>query len=373
MKQILPRTAGRPQGFALTNRPIRFVFFIVIALLLVGCSGGGSGGGTPSGANATPQPVNGFGIAANHVHSLAALPGHVLVMATHYGIFRSQDNGATWQEVASGPGQPMGGLMTYALTSSPLDPQRLYVLTQVATIPHSGTLGLYTSADGGKTWKLSVTTASLTSTSIYTEAAGNDNPNEVYIYLSELGALGLKVSLDNGQHFSSTGTLPFGLIFGILPIPGAPSQLLVYGSDGMARSTDGGNHWQVFKNIQGGIDDVTTAGPHSPIYASGDAGIYSSLDGGKTFNLLYSQASFASLTVSPAQTKVIYGKTGLSIYRSEDGGRTWSPLPHINGNLAVLAADPTNAFEVYLSLSYPTAVYSLDQDGTGWSSLTPPA
>ncbi len=352
---------------------LRLVFFIAIALLLVACSGGGGGGGTQSDVNATPPPVNGFGIAENHVHSLIALPSHVLVLATHYGIFRSQNDGATWQQVAAGPGQPMGGLMTYALTYSPLDPNRLYVLTQIATIPHAGTLGLYTSADQGKTWELSIPTATITSSYIYTEAAGNDNPNEVYIYLADQGALGLKVSLDNGQHFSSTGTLPFGLIFGVLPIPGAPGQLLVYGSDGMARSTDGGNHWQVFKNIQGGIDDIATAGPHSPIYASGDTGVYASQDGGKTFKLMYSQASIAALTVSPAQTQVIYGKTGLTIYRSEDGGRSWNPLPQIKGNLAVLAADPTNATEVYLSLSYPTAMYRLNSNSNGWASLTPPA
>ncbi|HJT56462.1 MAG TPA: sialidase family protein [Ktedonobacteraceae bacterium] len=355
-----------------SNRYVRILFFIAIALLLVACSGGNSGG-TQTIGDATPQPVNGFGVAANHVHSLIALPSHVLVLATHYGIFRSQDNGATWQQTAAGPGQLMGGLMTYALTYSPLDPNRLYVLTQIATIPHSGTLGLYTSADEGKTWKLSIPTSSITNTSIFTEAAGNDTPDEVYIYLSDQGALGLKVSLDNGQHFSSTGMLPFGLIFGVLPIPGAPGQLLVYGSNGMARSTDGGNHWQVFKDIQGGIDDIATAGPHSPIYASGDAGVYASQDGGKTFKLMYSQASIASLTVSPAQPQVIYGKTGLTIYRSEDGGRTWNPLPHINGNLAVLAADPDSASMVYLSLSYPTAMYRLNSDGKGWASLTPPA
>src|SRR5712692_11011242 len=92
-------------------------------------------------SQATPDPsvvrVNGFGSAANHVHSLLALPNHVLVLATHYGTFRSEDDGATWKEVAGGDNQLMGGLMTYSLSYSPLNLQRLYMLTRVATIPHS--------------------------------------------------------------------------------------------------------------------------------------------------------------------------------------------------------------------------------------------
>jgi photosystem II stability/assembly factor-like uncharacterized protein len=267
----------------------------------------------------------------------------------------------------------MDGLMTYSLAYSPLNPQRLYVLTLPAVIHHAGTVGLYTSADEGRTWKLSIPAASITSTTIYVLGPGNDTPDEVYVYLSEFGASGLKRSMDNGQHFSSTGTLPFGLIFGVLAIPDAPGHLLVYGPDGMAYSTDSGMHWQVIKNITGGISAVTTAGPHSPIYASGDAGIYSSLDGGKTFQLVYTQASFASLTVSPIQPQVIYGKTGIGVYRSENGGHSWNALPHISGNLAYLAADPTNISSVYLSLSYPTELYRLSQDSNGWLSLTPQA
>jgi len=37
----------------------------------------------------------------------------------------------------------------------------------------------------------------------------------------------------------------------------------------------------------------------------------------------------------------------------------------------VLAVDPANALQVYLSLSYPTALYRLDQGGKDWLSLTP--
>ena len=61
------------------------------------------------------------------------------------------------------------------------------------------------------------------------------------------------------------------------------------------------------------------------------------------------------------------------LYRSQDGGHTWNALPHISGNLAVLAVDPINASSVYLSLSYPTELYRLSQDSKGWTSLTPQA
>jgi hypothetical protein len=161
------------------------------------------------------------------------------------------------------------------------------------------------------------------------------------------------------------------MIVGLFAIPGAPGQLLAYSPYGMAYSIDDGTHWQVIKNITSSINYVTTAGPQSPIYASGDAGIYSSSDGGKTFQLVYTQASFASLTASPSQPHVLYGKTGTSVYRSDDGGHSWNMLPHISGNLAVVTADPMNALSVYLSLSYPTALYHFSQDNKVWLSLTP--
>jgi photosystem II stability/assembly factor-like uncharacterized protein len=295
------------------------------------------------------------------------------LLATHYGLYRSQDDGVSWQQVTGGSHQLMQGLMDYSLIISPLNQQRLYLLTQPAINPHAGTVGLYTSADQGRTWKLSLAAASITSGSIFTAAPGNDTPDEVYIYLPDLGALGLKVSLDNGQHFSSTGTLPFGSIAGLLALPGAAGQLLAYSSAGIARSNDGGAHWQVLSGISGGIYNLATAGPHSPIYGSGDAGVYASTDAGKSFKLVNSQASYGSLSVSPAQPQTLYGRTGTAIYRSSDGGHNWSPLPHIAGNLGVLAVDPANASQVYLSLSYPTEVYHFGQGGVGWLSLTPKA
>lgn len=348
------------------------IILAIITLLLVGCSAGNSGGGQST-PDTTQVQVNGFGIASNHVHSLLILPPHVLLLATHYGIYRSQNDGTSWQLVAGGPNQLMSGLMEYSMTASSLNPQRLFVLTQPSISANTGIPGVYTSADQGRTWKLSVADSTISSRYPYTATAGNDTPDEVYIYQTELGNLGLKRSLDDGQHFSSAGTLPFASIFGILALPNEPGHLMVYGSEGMASTADGGIHWQIIAGINGGIQDMTSAGPHQPMYASGDAGIYASSDDGKTFKLVYTQASYFSLTASTQKPQILYGKTGTNIYRSSDGGHTWTALPHLNGTFAVLAAVPDEPSEIYLSLSYPTGMYRLNLAGTGWTSLTPPA
>jgi len=352
-------------------KKLQLSLLALFVLVFAACSNGNA---TPA-TSGTPaqQVVNGFGTAQNHVHSLVILPDaqQTLVLATHYGIFRSQDHGAHWQETAAGPNQLMQGLMAYSLTYNPLNPQRLYVLTQIAVVPHPGVLGLYTSDDAGKTWQMSITTASVTSSSIYFAHAGNDSPSQVYIYLTNLGPNGLKVSTDNGAHFAQAGSqLPFGSLLGMLPIPGKPGHLLVYGNEGTASTSDDGQHWQVLKDIQDSIFEMTTAGAGQPIYARGEAGIYASHNGGQSFTLV-TQTSYASLTVSPQQPDMLYGKLALGVYRSSDGGKTWSPLPTIKGNLEVLVADPNNAEQVYLALSYPTGTYHFASNS--WQSITPPA
>lgn len=365
-----------------TSRLIVVSLLSVIALLMAACGSGN----TTNNPTATPAAVkvNVFGTAANHPHALLAFQDHTLLLATHYGLFWSNNGGTSWSEVAGGDNQLMSGLMTYSLTSSPLNEKRVYVLTQPALNPHEGTLGLYTSSDEGHTWQLAISASSiadeakLTSldSNIYLTAAGNSSPNEVFIYVTALGPDGLWVSKDDGQHFSAAGTLPptFGTLTALLPIPGEPGTLLASSGAGMARSTDDGEHWTVIKSITGGIfGGIVTSGPNQPIYAAGDAGLYASNDGGQSFTLVNSGVDYSSLTVAQTQPQTLYGHTAAAVYHSIDGGKTWSPLPHIAGNLFGLAADPNDASQVYLSLSYPTAVYYYNAQQGKWASLTPKA
>ena len=207
--------------------------------------------------------------------------------------------------------------------------------------------------------------------------SGNQSPDQVYVYVSILGAKGLKVSEDAGQHFTALGTLPFGGIQGLLALPRVSGALLAYGTEGVARSTDGGMHWDVVPSIsQQAVFGITTGGPNRPIYASADQGIYVSQDGGKSFTLVHPGASYSALTASPVDPQLLYGKTSSTIFRSTDGGHTWNALPpptESHGSLYALAADPTNSALLYLGLSYPTEVFRYDQEsknGQPWTSLT---
>jgi photosystem II stability/assembly factor-like uncharacterized protein len=346
-----------------------FTLLALLLLLLASC-GEATTDTTGTQASTTPVPVNGFGTANNHGHSLIALPNKVLIMATHVGIFRSSNDGNSWTEVAAGPGQLMETLMTYSLVSSPVDPQRLYVLTQPVTNTHKGTLGLYTSQDQGLTWQLAFSTEG--KNNIFTMAAGNDEANEVYIYQSEDGPLGLKISTDAGKTFKTTGKLPFTTIHGILTLPDTSKTLLIYGDEGVARSTDRGATWKTVGNFNGSIFYAATSGAHGPIYVTGDSGVFSSKDGGKTFSLV-NGSFYPGLSVSPQQPDTVYGKQASGIYRSNDGGHTWNRLPVIKGGLQDLAPDPADANILYLSLSYPSQVERYDQNTQQWLSLTPKA
>ncbi len=349
----------------------------IFALLLTACDSSDS---SAQSVTPTQAPVNGFGIASNHVHSLLALPDHVLVLATHYGTFRSEDSGKTCTQVSGGSNQLMQGVMNLSLVVSPFNKNRLYLLTQPAVGRGTGALGLYTSADQGRTWQLVNKTSNFTAApdGISFTVAGNDDANEVYIYVRTLSTNGLKVSHDNGQHFADTSPLPFGNITNMIAIPGAPGQLLIYGSDGMARSSDSGKHWKILQAITSSIFTMAVSGPHSPIYASGDEGTFVSKDEGKTFTQL-NQDYHPQLVASASQPQVLYSHTYLHITRSADGGKTWTDLPALKsnnssaGSYSSIAVDADNGQTVFLSISYPTEVYSFNLSDTMWTPLTPKA
>ena len=88
------------------------------------------------------------GMLDGHAITIAPTNPDDVILAVRMGLFRSGDQGATWQDMGVGRFSPT----TYGrdIKVSPQDPATLYAALSVAAASHDG--GVYRSRDGGKSW-----------------------------------------------------------------------------------------------------------------------------------------------------------------------------------------------------------------------------
>ncbi len=324
-----------------------------------------------------PQPKADFGDQKNHIHAMLALPGKPgqVLLATHYGLFRTTDGGATWKKVLGGSGQLAQGLMDQYLTVSPLNPDRVYV--EAITFPDlpksSGVPGIYTSTDGGATWSLVTALTNLPSPGVYYMQAGAQSEQQLYVYMQGLQSNGLYETLDAGVHWQPLGALPDtgSLSLGMLVDPTKAGHILVYSESGLFASSDNGAQWKAADGIKDGISRALLNG--SMIYASGDDGTFVSQDGGAHFTLTGPNLTFQFMSSSPTAPNTAFGLSGSTMYATTDGGQHWQEIkiPASRLFFASLSVAPGNSKQVYLGNSYPVVVYASSDDGQHWSQIAP--
>jgi BNR/Asp-box repeat len=316
-----------------------------------------------------------YGGSLNHVHDMLALRDapHTVLLATHIGLYRTTNDGASWTEVAGGSGQIMDGLMLFRLAQSPIDPARIYVLA----IPRTGrigdapaTPGMYTSADFGKTWKLATAETSLPTHAVFTIGTGSLSAGTVYTLIPALAQNGLYVTRDYGAHWNALPALPDSHPTGVVGDPNHPGHVFLWSaSTGLYISDDAGQTWNAVSDVQGGIFSVSIAGTH--IYASGDAGTYLSTDDGAHFSLVNPNYTFSAVVSSLAAPSDAYAMTGTSVYATGDNGTTWhqaAPTSNHPGNITV---DPANPQIIFTAFSYPVGVQVSTDGGAHWKTVLP--
>ncbi len=342
---------------------LRVAWLLVGVLALAACS--------------QSQPKANFGDQKNHIHAMVALPGKPgqLLVATHYGTFRTTDGGQTWKKVLGGDGEPAQGLMDQYLTVSPVNPERLYV--EAITFPDlpksSGIPGIYTSTDGGATWSLITALTNLPSPGIYYMQAGAQNEQQLYVYMQGLQSNGLYETLDAGAHWQPLGALADtgSLSLGMLVDPTKPGHIFEYSESGLFESVDNGAHWKAAEGIKDGIWRALLNG--SMLYASGDDGTFVSQDGGAHFSLTGPNLAFQFMSSSPTAPSVVFGLSSSTMYATTDGGQHWQQvkIPASRLFFASLQVAPDNSKEVYLGNSYPVVVYASSDGGQHWSQIAP--
>ena len=256
---------------------------------------------------------------------------------------RTSPNSNSWSQLGpvnvplESSGRKRGIGRVNSVVFHPTDPNTFYIGAPAG--------GLWKTINGGQTWTTS--TDFLTNLGVSDIAIHPQNPDTIYIITGDRDAgdtysYGLMKSYDGGLTFQLTG-LSFNITSyyrgnRVLIDPNNPNILIVATSNGIYRSTDGGDNF------------VNT----------------------------FSSANITSMEFHPTNSNIIYGgsKGNTSIYKSSNNGISWSQsgsgLPSTNSVVrACVAVTPANPSVVYALFGDNNngfyALYKSTNEGVSWT------
>ncbi len=253
-----------------------------------------------------------------------------------FAISRSKDNGSTWSSVTLGT----GGLCAENIVIDPRDAKNLFATALPQTVPH-----LFHSTDGGDTWN-DISNHLPTNSSVSPLAI---DPTTATIYT---GGSEIYRSTDNGTTWITT-TLPSvsdpaGLIINTLAVNSVSPSVLYTGTNrGVFRSNDRGDSW-VFSGS--GLPPPAFSNP-SPF------------------------PDITILLINPNTPTTLYAVTNnLGVFRSTNGGDNWvsihaDSLP--NFSMQAVALKPSDSAILYAAPEGANGVYQRTEDNTPTLSAQP--
>ena len=263
------------------------------------------------------------------------------------GIYKSTDAGETWTHVGLNKSERIAKILV-----SPKNSDTVFAAVPGALWSDSPDRGLYKTTDGGRTWKLVLKGANL-STGCTSIALDPVNPDVIFACMWDFRRTGW------GYRSGGDG-------------PDKPS------ASGFFRSTDGGNTWTEItpdrnkgfpKKPYGRLAVAIAPSNAKRVYCfveSPDSALFVSDDGGATWDqrdksnwMVWRPFYFANLIVDPKNPDRVFKPDGALIV-SEDAGKSFSVVGGFqgaHGDVHDVWIDPTN----------PETVFSVDDGGIWYS------
>jgi len=256
------------------------------------------------------------------VQCLALSPGFaedrlVLAGTESDGLFRSDDAGGRWEPVAG-----LGGRSVTALAFSSGS-------TAGQTIAAATDLGIFLSADGGRSWRISAADLGPVLTLVFVPHGAAESLlaglHRDGVARAASGQRAAWAHANDGLH----ARLPVGLT--ISPAFEEDQTLFAAGpDDGVLVSTDGGHTWAA--QLVGPDDPSVSCVAASPdyardrtLYAATATGVHRSRDGGATWQATGSESDAARLVVAGPRS-VLAAMANGAVLESDDHGETWRSL-----------------------------------------------
>ena len=283
-----------------------------------------------------------------------------LYVGTNNGLIKTTDGGGTWAEITVGLNdRDIKAIAVYQ------NPSILYILAFI-----DSTFGnIYRSTDAGKHWKR-VTPIS----SVYSLTFDPLNPSLLYASGRDPDEPTVHKTTDGGDSWSFVRLTGLGLtwINQLALDPIVPTNLYAsnnggFNRGGISKSTDAGRTWKQANLAETRILSLTHD-PHtsSMLYVTGSDGVLKSTDGGDHWIDLsngLNRSDVQCLAIDPTSTTTLFAGTFDRLFKSTDGGLSWA-LANLNRNIVSVAIDPGNPATVYAgSIAEPPQIKGVSIEG----------
>ncbi len=298
---------------------------------------------------------------------------NILYVATNDYIYKTRDEGRTWEKISGG----MSHSRVISMAIDPSYPATIYagmkgdavyksydggqrwtpqkaglddvtitsVVNQLLLDPGDSThlwaattMGVFESADGGDSWRkrmdgmtdvLMVVTLAIDPLRPDVMYAGTSGG--VYKSMNRAKAWGkANAGLISPELLSSSRAL---MVNALLIDPRRPDTVYAATLNGLYKTMDGARSWtRIGQALPDQMINVMALDLSAPgaLYVAGRRGLFKSADGGATWqakNAGLASLNIRSLAISPSDPKTVYlGTNGSGLYRSRDGGATWELL-----------------------------------------------